>query len=152
MGKRLYQIILWGSEDSRECRMMLTAEEADILCRLEDELHPLKGYVPHIVVVDIEKSEEEARKLEEKKAAEAKAKLDHAMGLDRTFETSMAAAFRKAKSKKATEQNWISEIKLSDDNSDWQNCIPLPDDGSEDEKKNNEYKEDVEEFRHRRIM
>ena len=104
MGKRLYQIILWGSEDSRECRMMLTAEEADILCRLEDELHPLKGYVPHIVVVDIEKSEEEARKLEEKKAAEAKAKLDHAMGLDRTFETSMAAAFRKAKSKKATEQ------------------------------------------------
>ena len=136
MGKRLYQIILWGSEDSRECRMMLTAEEADILCRLEDELHPLKGYVPHIVVVDIEKSEEEARKLEEKKAAEAKAKLDHAMGLDRTFETSMAAAFRKAKSKKATEQN----------------CIPLPDDGSEDEKKNNEHKEDVEEFRHRRIM
>ena len=48
--------------------------------------------------------------------------------------------------------NWISEIKLSDDNSDWQNCIHLPDDGSEDEKKNNEYKEDVEEFRHRRIM
>ena len=53
--------------------MMLTAEEADILCRLEDELHPLKGYVPHIVVVDIEKSEEEARKLQEKKAAEEKA-------------------------------------------------------------------------------
>ena len=83
--------------------MMLTAEGADILCHLEDDLHPLKGYVPHIVVVDIENSEEEARKLEEKKAAEAKSKLDHAMGLDRTFETSMAAAFRKAKSKKATE-------------------------------------------------
>ena len=113
MEKRLYQIILWGSEDSRECRMMLTEEEADILCRLEDELHPLKGYVPHIVVVDIEKSEEEARKLEEKKAAEAKAKLDHAMGLDRTFETSMAAAFRKAKSKKATEQKGGIHMKTS---------------------------------------
>lgn len=48
--------------------------------------------------------------------------------------------------------NWISKIKLSDDNSDWQNCIHFPDDGSEDEKKNNEHKEDVEEFRHRRIM
>ena len=103
MEKRLYQIILWGSEDSRECRMMLTEEEADILCRLEDELHPLKGYVPHIYVVDVEKSEEEARKLEEKKAAEAKAKLEHAMGFDQPTETAMQAAFKKAKSKKATE-------------------------------------------------
>lgn len=61
--------------------------------------------------------------------------------------------------------NWISEIKLSDDNGDWQdsielpndngdwqNCISLPDDGSEDGKKNNEYKEDTEGFRRRRIM
>lgn len=61
--------------------------------------------------------------------------------------------------------NWISEIRLSDgngdwqdsielpdDNGDWQNCISLPDDGSEDGKKNNEYKEDVEGFRRRRIM
>ena len=97
MEKRLYQIVLWGSEDSRDCRIMLTEEEADILCRLEDTLHPLKGYVPHIYVVDVEKSQEEARKLEEKKAAEAKAKLEHAMGLDRPTETAMAAAFRKAK-------------------------------------------------------
>ena len=79
--------------------MMLTEEEADILCRLEDELHPLKGYVPHIVVVDIEKSEEEARKFAEKKAAEAKAKLEHAMGLDQPFKTAMAAAFEKAMEK-----------------------------------------------------
>ena len=97
MEKRLYQIVLWGSEDSRDCRMMLTEEEADILCRLEDALHPLKGYVPHIYVVDVEKSQEEARKLEEKKAAERKAKLEHAMGLDQPTETAMAAAFRKAK-------------------------------------------------------
>ena len=97
MEKRLYQIVLWGSEDSRDCKMMLTEEEADILCRLEDELHPLNGYVPHIYVVDVEKSEEEARKLEEKKAAERKAKLEHAMGLDQPFKTAMAAAFRKAK-------------------------------------------------------
>ena len=97
MEKRLYHICLWGSEDSRDCRIMLTEEEANILCRLEDELYPLKGYVPHIYVVDVEKSEEEARKLEEKKAAEAKAKLEHAMGLDRPTETAMAAAFRKAK-------------------------------------------------------
>ena len=103
MEKRLYHICLWGSEDSRDCSMMLTEEEADILCRLEDELHPLKGYIPHIYVVDVEKSEEEARKLEEKKAAERKAKLDHVIGLDQTFESPMAAAFRKAKSKKATE-------------------------------------------------
>lgn len=103
MEKRLYHICLWGSEDSRDCNIMLTEEEADILCRLEDELHPLKGYVPHIIVVDIEKSEEEARKFAEKKAAEAKAKLEHAMGLDQHTETAMAAAFRKAKSKKATE-------------------------------------------------
>ena len=73
MEKRLYHICLWGSEDSRDCSIMLTEEEANILCRLEDELHPLKGYVPHIYVVDVEKSEEEARKLEEKKAAERKA-------------------------------------------------------------------------------
>ena len=56
-----------------------------------------RGYVPHIYVVDVEKSEEEARKLEEKKAAERKAKLEHAMGLDQPTETAMAAAFRKAK-------------------------------------------------------
>ena len=103
MEKRLYHICLWGSEDSRDCSMMLTAEEADILCRLEDALHPLKGYVPHIYVMDVEKSEEEAKKLEEKKAAEAKAKLEHAMGLDQHTETAMQAAFKKAKFKKATE-------------------------------------------------
>ena len=103
MEKRLYHITLWGSEDSRDCRMMLTEEEANILCRLEDELHPLKGYVPHIYVVDVEKTQEEAQKLKEKKAAEAKAKLEHAMGLDQTFETPMQAAFKKAKAKKATE-------------------------------------------------
>ena len=60
MEKRLYHICLWGSEDSRDCNIMLTEEEANILCRLEDELYPLKGYVPHIYVVDVEKSEEEA--------------------------------------------------------------------------------------------
>ena len=103
MEKRLYHICLWGSEDSRDCNIMLTEEEANILCRLEDELYPLKGYVPHIYVVDVEKSEEEARKLEEKKASERKAKLEHAMGLDQHTESAMAAAFRKAKSKKATE-------------------------------------------------
>lgn len=61
--------------------------------------------------------------------------------------------------------DWISEIKLSDDNTswqdsielpddndDWQDSISLPDDGSEDEKKNDKYKEDVEGFRRRRIM
>ena len=96
MEKRLYHICLWGSEDSRDCSMMLTAEEADILCRLEDALEPNEGYVPHIYVVDVEKSEEEARKLEEKKAAEAKAKLEHAMGLDRPLKTAMKAAFEKA--------------------------------------------------------
>ena len=60
MEKRLYHICLWGSEDSRDCGMMLTEEEADILCRLEDALYPSKGYVPHIYVVDVEKPEEEA--------------------------------------------------------------------------------------------
>ena len=103
MEKRLYHICLLGSEDSRDCRMMLTEEEADILCRLEDELYPPKGYVPHIYVVDVEKSEEEARQLEEKRAAEAKARLEHAMGLDQVFESPMAAAFRKANSKKVTD-------------------------------------------------
>ena len=48
--------------------------------------------------------------------------------------------------------DWISEIKLSDDNGDWQNCFSLPDDGSEDEKKNDKYKEDVEGFWRHRIM
>ena len=99
MEKRLYQIVLWGSEDSRECRMMLTDEEADILCRLEDELHPLKGYVPHIYVVDVEKSQEEARKYEARIAAERKQKIDHALGLDQPFKTAMAAAFEKATKK-----------------------------------------------------
>ncbi len=99
MEKRLYHICLWGSEDSRDCSIMLTEEEANILCRLEDELHPLKGYVPHIVVVDIEKSEEEARKYQAEKAAERKAKLEHAMGLDQPFKTAMAAAFEKAMEK-----------------------------------------------------
>lgn len=47
---------------------------------------------------------------------------------------------------------WQNSIELPDDNGDWQNCISLPDDGSEDEKKNNEYKEDAEGFRRRRIM
>ena len=103
MEKRLYHICLWGSENSRDCNIMLTEEEANILCCLEDELHPLDGYVPHIYVVDVEKSEEEARNLEEKKAAEAKAKLEHAMGLDQPTETAMQAAFKKAKSKKTTE-------------------------------------------------
>lgn len=96
MEKRLYHICLWGSEDSRDCSMMLTAEEADILCRLEDELYPLKGYVPHIYVVDVEKSEEEARKQEEKIAAERKRKIDKACGLDRPLKTAMAAAFERA--------------------------------------------------------
>ena len=108
MEKRLYQIILWGSENSRECHMMLTEEEADILCRLEDELHPLKGYVPHIVVVDIEKSEEEARKLEEKRAAEAKQKMEEeramllkSLGIANNFhKTAMQMAFEMAKAKK----------------------------------------------------
>lgn len=99
MEKRLYQIILWGSEDSRDCSMLLTEEEADILCRLEDELHPLKGYVPHIYVVDVEKTQEEIKKQQELKAAEQKAKLDHAMGLDQPFKTAMAAAFEKAMEK-----------------------------------------------------
>ena len=103
MEKRLYHICLWSPQNPRDCNIMLTEEEANILCCLEDDLYPLKGYVPHIYVVDVEKSEEEARKLEEKKAAERKAKLEHAMGLDQTFESPMAAAFRKAKSKKATE-------------------------------------------------
>ena len=96
MEKRLYHICLWGSEDSRDCRMMLTEAEADVLCRLEDELYPLKGYVPHIYVIDIEKSQEEARKQEEKIAAERKRKIDKACGLDRPLKTAMAAAFERA--------------------------------------------------------
>ena len=99
MEKRLYQIILWGSEDSRDCSMLLTEEEVDILCRLEDELHPLKGYVPHLYVVDVEKTQEEIKKQQAKKAAERKAKLDHAMGLDMHFKTAMAAAFERAMEK-----------------------------------------------------
>lgn len=108
MEKRLYHICLWGSEDSRDCSMMLTEEEADILCRLEDELHPLNGYVPHIYVVDVEKSEEEARKLEEKKAAEAKQKMEEeraellkSLGIaDNFHKTAMQMAFEMAKAKK----------------------------------------------------
>ena len=96
MEKRLYHICLWGSEDSRDCSIMLTEEEANILCRLEDELHPLKGYVPHIYVVDVEKSEEEARKHMETVAAERKRKIDKACGLDRPLKTAMAAAFERA--------------------------------------------------------
>ena len=112
MEKRLYHITFWGSEDSRDCSMILTEEEADLLCRLEDELHPLKGYVPHIYVVDVEKSQEEARKqeevrkeeawkLEEAKKEETKKQLEHAMGLDKKYKSAMELAFEKAK--KSTE-------------------------------------------------
>ena len=97
MEKRLYQIILWGSEDSRDCRMMLTEEEVNVLLRLEDELHPLDGYVPHIWISDVEKTDEARKQKKEKEAAEYKAKLEHAMGLDQHTESAMAAAFRKAK-------------------------------------------------------
>ena len=64
----------------------------------------IMGWVYTSAIRKRDKREDANKKLEEeKKAAERKAKLEHAMGLDQTFESPMAAAFRKAKSKKATE-------------------------------------------------
>ena len=96
MEKKLYNVTLWGSEDSRTVSIMLTEAEADVLCRLEDALEPHLGYVPHIYVTDVEKSQEEARKHMEAVATERKRKIDKACGLDRPLKTAMKAAFEKA--------------------------------------------------------